>query len=125
MAAIIGPIVTYHQVAAADVFFRAADFRDAAYIVTHLFSGFAGAFEQIVAIGSAPGRNFWVAAGSYAVVEWVEFARRRGPRQGFLSEVPRWTRWALCSGAAASAVLAMLLFLARHTPGNPFVYAIF
>jgi D-alanyl-lipoteichoic acid acyltransferase DltB (MBOAT superfamily) len=117
----IGPVVTYHLVAIGDVFFRARSFADGFAIVARLYSGVTVEFGTVV---SAIQAGAWIGLGGYALVEVLEYIRRRQPELR-VAAAPRWIRWSAVSCALVVAVFFLAVLLARKSAVNPFVYAIF
>jgi len=123
VTSVLGPILTYHQVAAANVFFRAVNFRDGVYLITHLLSGSAGALGEILQFVKASGLHSLVALGGYTTVEIMEYGRRHRVSGRFVEVAPRWGRWSLYSGTIIG--LMILLWLILDQQGAEFIYAQF
>jgi hypothetical protein len=121
----IGPVVTFHLVAIAFVFFRADGVGAASKLFRHLFDGigrFSPEFQEVL---SRPGRALPVLAGAYALMEIADWFRRRYARGEFLLMMPRWGRWSVYSCTAVTVMFVVLLLLAGGQNRNPFLYAIF
>jgi len=117
----LGPVVVFHLVCIADVFFRTPSFVDGLRIVIRLYSGL---MVSIAGTVSAIHPVAWLGVGGYVVVEVLDFIRRRTP-ESYITTAPRWIRWSATSCAAVLTLFFLAVLLARQTTVNPFVYAIF
>jgi hypothetical protein len=124
VATIVGVIFTYHIVALSDTFFRAPSFTEAAGLLAGLASGLAHAGAALAAVTAPPNHYAWVAFPGYVLAEVADAVRRRhglSLPQG----APRWIQWSAGACIVLACVFVSLLFLARQTETNPFVYANF
>ncbi len=121
----IGPVVTFHLVAAGVVFFRSKTLTEAGLFFRYLFDGwepFSPAFRQII---SQPGRSLYLLAGAYVLMECADAVRRRYWPTPALGLLPRWGRWSVYSCAAISVLITIFLLVTSNQKSSPFLYAIF
>ena len=124
LATFVGVIFTYHIVALSDTFFRAPSFTEAALLLGGLASGLEHAGSALAAATAPPNHYAWVALPGYVLAEIADTIRRR--RGLSLPEgAPRWVQWSAGACIVLACVFVSLLFLARQTETNPFVYANF
>lgn len=121
---LVGMIVTYHIVSLSETFFRAASFADAARLLSGLASGVGDLGGALAAVMAPPNHHAWVALPAYVLTEVADAVRRR-QGMGLPAGVPRWVQWSAVACVAMACVFMSLLFLARQTGTNPFVYANF
>jgi alginate O-acetyltransferase complex protein AlgI len=112
----VGPVVTFHLVAVAFVFFRADGIAQVGAVFSHLLDGLGT---------SVPGRSLWVLAGAYVVMEFLDWGRRRLGGGEWVAGLPRWGRWSVYSCTGVVVVFVVLLLLAGGHGGNHFLYAVF
>jgi hypothetical protein len=116
---VIGPIVTYHLVAIADVLFRSASLAQAGAVIAGVVSGIGATLPEL----SAPPRQYvWIALPAYVLAEIGDYVRRHPPQ---FSEWPRAYRWAAYASCGVFAGFLAVAFLAGKMDKNPFLYAIF
>ena len=114
-------VVTFGLVCFAWVFFRANNVGDAFYIVTHMFTGLAGAYrvfnfywlEHATGVGW---HRLGTIAAAVAVMEVVQALQARGG-QPVLAHRPVWVRW-----PAYYAVILAIVFLGAFNRGQQFIY---
>ena len=121
---VLGVIVTYHVVCLSETFFRAPSFGDAARLLTGLAAGLDGVGVALAAVTAPPNHHAWIALPAYVLTEVADALRRRGG-MGLPTALPRWVQWSAVTCVAVAYVFMCLLFLARQTATNPFVYANF
>ncbi|HEY7203310.1 MAG TPA: MBOAT family O-acyltransferase [Methylomirabilota bacterium] len=123
-ATVVGMIVTYHIVSLSETFFRAPSFADAARLLGGLGAGLGDLGAALVAVTAPPNHHAWVALPAYVLTELADWARRKRGL-GLPADLPRWAQWSAVTCVAITCVFMSLLFLARQTGTNPFVYANF
>jgi len=121
----LGPLMTFHLVAIGIVFFRAATFSLATTMFAHLFDGWATPASGLADILNRPGHSLWFLAGAYALMECLDFLRRRFWGREWMLTMPRWGRWSVYSCVALTWSLVFFLMLTSGKRGSPFLYAIF
>jgi hypothetical protein len=121
----VGPVVTFHLVAIAFVFFRGDDVGSIFYFLSHLGKGIGTVSAHFSAFWDGWGRGVLVGLGGYAVLETADYIRRRDPRGEMSPLLPRWGRWSVYSCTLITVVLLVLLLLAGGQSRSPFLYAIF
>lgn len=116
--------VTFHLVCFAWIFFRAASLSDAAYVVTHLFSGVGdtlrhigakGVFRQAFQMGQK-GDQLAITLVSLGVMLYVSHLKSRKLAPETLFARPAWLRWSVYYAMALS-----LIFLGV-SGANRFIY---
>ena len=123
-ATIVGMIVTYHIVSLSETFFRAPSFADAARLLGGLGAGLHGFGEALAVVTAPPNHYAWIALPAFVLTETADAVRRRRG-MGLPAGLPRWARWSAVTCLAGAFVFMALLFLARKSATNPFVYANF
>jgi alginate O-acetyltransferase complex protein AlgI len=121
----LGPIVTFHLIAVAFVFFRADGLASVRSMFAHLFDGlgaFSPAFLEVV---EQPRRFFPVLIAALVVMECADALRRRFWMKSVLPHFPRWARWSVYSCTALAVLLTVSLLITHSQDSNPFLYAIF
>lgn len=118
---VVQMLVTFASICFAWIFFRAANLKDAWYVVTHLFSGLASelnlAFMQKFFSGfEIGGRIFVLAVLLIVLLEAVELRQRQGDIRTQLSRQPVWLRWSVYY------VIAVALLLLAVSGGQRFIY---
>ena len=121
----IAPLITFHLVAASFVIFRADNWRNSLYLLSHLGQGISAPSGEWLAFWQTNARVIRVGLGGYAVMEAADFVRRRIPQAEAITALPRWGRWALYSCTGVSFLLMLLLLLTAKAQPNPFIYAVF
>ena len=120
-AAIAGPVLTYHLVAIADVFFRVPTFSAGAQVLIGLGAGFGGLTEALSVATAPPNHHAWAALPFAALAILGDSARRRW--RGSAAEIrPRWLRWSACAVIAVSCVFMVLVMVAGRQEASPFLY---
>jgi alginate O-acetyltransferase complex protein AlgI len=126
----VGPVVTFHLVAIAFVFFRGASVNDIFYFLNHLFyqtglfsqTGASAAFSALVEENRT---SILTGLIGYALIEMADYVRRRYRDHNIVGTLPRWGRWSVYACTAATAAFAVLLMPGSEGNSNPFLYAIF
>jgi hypothetical protein len=121
---VLGMVVTYHVVCLSETFFRAPSFGDAARLLAGLGAGLDGAGAALAAVTAPPNHHAWIALPAYVLTEVADTIRRR-TGMSLPAGLPRWVQWSAVTCVAVACVFMSLLFLARQTGTNPFVYANF
>ena len=80
--------------------------------------------EALAAVTAPPNHHAWVALPAYVLTEIADAVRRRRG-MALPAGLPRWAQWSAVTCLAGAFVFMALLFLARKTATNPFVYANF
>jgi alginate O-acetyltransferase complex protein AlgI len=124
LATIVGVVVTYNIVAFSDTFFRAPSFAEAARLLAGFAAGLSDVGAALSAITAPPNHHAWVAFPGYVLAELADAVRRR-KGLSLPQGVPRWIQWSAYACLAVACILVSLLFVARRTDTNPFVYANF
>lgn len=114
VAAILGPIVTYHIVSAGNTFFRARNFEQGWLLISNLYRGLGHTAVDL--------RDLYFGLGGFVVVEIADYGRRHGWQSAALFS-PRWMKWLTYSGIAVLYVFAIALLYARNGVRSPFMYA--
>jgi D-alanyl-lipoteichoic acid acyltransferase DltB (MBOAT superfamily) len=120
-AAFLGPLLTYHLVAVADVFFRVPTFSAGAQVLGGLASGLGGVPGAIAAATAPPNHHAWVAFPFAVLAVMGDSARRRSLASAAEMEV-RWLRWSAYTVTTVLCVFVVLMMLAVRGEVNPFVY---
>jgi alginate O-acetyltransferase complex protein AlgI len=121
-----GPIVTFHLIAIAFVFFRADSVATVGTVFAHLFDGWRSFSPQFLSLLQQPGRSLHVLAAALIVAECADAVRRRfWSRPASLPALPRWGRWSIYSCTALTVLFAIGLLITSHVESSPFLYAIF
>jgi D-alanyl-lipoteichoic acid acyltransferase DltB (MBOAT superfamily) len=121
----VGPVVTFHLIAVAFVFFRADSVATAGAFFGHLFDGIGALSPEFLGIIGEPGNFFARLAAAYLIMEAADAVRRRYWSQPVAAAVPRWARWSLYSCATLTVLLMVCLLLTSNQESSPFLYAIF
>jgi alginate O-acetyltransferase complex protein AlgI len=124
LASVFGPVLTYHMVALGNTLFRSPSLAVAWQVLAGFGSGFSQASNAFSSIVAPPAHRAWIAFPAFALTEIADTIRRRNGLQ-LPETVPSWARWSTCVCIAACFVFLALLFLARNSETNPFVYAFF
>ncbi len=120
-----GPIMTFHLVAIGIVFWRADSVAMIGRMFSHLFDGWGPLSPEFRSIIDQPGHSFLFLSAAYALMECLDYARRRLWGREVLVAMPRWGRWSVYSCTALTLVFTVLLMLVAAQKSNPFLYAIF
>ncbi len=120
-----GPVVTFHLVVIAAVFFRAPSVADVANLFTHLFDGWGPLSPEFQDSIDQPGHSLLFLAATYALMECFDYVRRRFWGKDIILTMPRWQRWSVYSCTALVLMCTILLMLTSTQQGSPFLYAIF
>jgi alginate O-acetyltransferase complex protein AlgI len=121
----LGPVVTFHLIAVAFVFFRADSLATAGAFFKHLLDGAGALSPEFLGIIGEPGKFFSRLAGAYLIMEAADAIRRRYWLRPVSMPVPRWARWSFYSCAALTVLLTVCLLLTSNQESSPFLYAIF
>jgi alginate O-acetyltransferase complex protein AlgI len=121
---VVGMLATYHIVSLSETFFRAPSFADAAHLLDGLAAGFGDLGGAFAAVTAPPNHHAWVALPAYVLTEIADAVRRK-KGMSLPAGIPRWVQWSAVTCVAVACVFMSLLFLARQTGTNPFVYANF
>jgi D-alanyl-lipoteichoic acid acyltransferase DltB (MBOAT superfamily) len=125
-ATVLGCILTFHLVALAMVFFRAAHVADAVRLVSGLFAGFPSLQLLRTVVAATGGRTLALGLGGYAILELAERYRPDRWVAGIYAAGPRWGRWAVYSTAAVVLIVGIsLLIVNSGASRSPFIYEIF
>jgi alginate O-acetyltransferase complex protein AlgI len=120
----IGPVVTFHLVAIAFVFFRGTSVHDIVYFLKHLVSQTGVPSAAFSALVEEHRTSIVAGLVGYALIEIADYIRRQNSEHKFVSTVPRWGRWSVYACTVTTAVFVVFL-LAGEGNSNPFLYAIF
>lgn len=120
----VGPFGTYHLVAFASIFVRAASFDEG----IRLTGGLLGAPRDLVrTLGSMvqpPNHHAWIAFPCLVLAELAAVGTPRLFANAFAG-LSRPLRWSLYATAAVSAIFLFAMLLVRGAELRPFVYAMF
>jgi len=106
-------LVTFVLVDFAWIFFRAATFDDAIYIITHMFRGWDLSAGVTLGLGTYEMTLVLMALAILLVVDWLQ---SRMPLRANIAELPVWARWSLYYG------VVMCVLLLGKTGGGKFIY---
>jgi D-alanyl-lipoteichoic acid acyltransferase DltB (MBOAT superfamily) len=121
----IGPVVTFHLVAVAFVFFRAGNVATVKAFFTHLFAGLTPFSFEFQSILNHPAGSLYFLAAAYLLMECADAVRRRYWSKQMLLALPRWGRWSLYGCTALTVLFTVLLLITSDQKSNPFLYAVF
>jgi alginate O-acetyltransferase complex protein AlgI len=121
IAALTGPVLTYHLVAVANVFFRAPTFADGAQVLGGLGGGIGNLADAVSAAMAPPNQHAWVALPFAAIAVWGDSLRKRWLASG-PGLWPLWLRWSAYTATAIMSFFLVLMLLARGQETNPFLY---
>ena len=121
----IGPIVTFHLVAVAFVFFRAGNVPQALYVLAHIMTGIGSLSSEFLELVRISGRPILIGCLAYPFLELSDYLLRRYHNRQATAPIPRWGRWSVYSSTAACTIFVLLLLLASGTTQSPFLYALF
>jgi len=121
IAAFAGPVLTYHLVAVADVFFRAATFGAGVKVLAGLASGTAAIGEGIAAAAAPPNHHAWAALPFAALAVAGDSLRRRWNASPASIDA-RWLRWSAYAATTVACVFVVMMMLAVRRESTPFVY---
>lgn len=122
----VGPIVTFHLIAIAFVFFRADSIITVGHVFMHLFSGWESLspqFREILQL--QPGGSIYVLLLLIVVSEIADGIRRRYWTRPAATSVPRWAAWSAYGCTALAMLWVFCLVTTKNTLSSPFLYAIF
>jgi D-alanyl-lipoteichoic acid acyltransferase DltB (MBOAT superfamily) len=97
--------VTFSLVCFAYILFRANSLDDAAYIVTHLHTGWDKPLVHLRTFIGGQTAEFMLAIAGIVIVMAPEFAREPGQLYARFNAAPAWTRWAVCYAGVVSIIL--------------------
>ncbi len=112
----LAPLITFHLVAVAFVFFRAGDISTVISLFSHLLDGLSALQPQ---------RSLVFLALAWLLMECADWLRRRVWLKPALGSMPRWGRWSVYSCTAAGVLVTVFLILTSSQKSSPFLYAIF
>ncbi len=121
----LGPLVTFHLIAVAFVFFRADSIATVAAMFRQLLSGWGPLtpeFRQLITTGST---SLLVLAAAWLVMESGDVLRRRLWNRALPFAAPRWARWSAYGVASVAMFVLMCLLLTNVRENSPFLYEIF
>jgi alginate O-acetyltransferase complex protein AlgI len=121
----LGPIVTFHLIAVAFVFFRADGLASVRLLFAHLFDGLGSFSPAFLDVVEQPRRFFTVLIAALVVMECADALRRRFWMKSVQPPFPRWARWSVYSCSALAVLLTISLLVTHSQDSNPFLYAIF
>ena len=121
----MGPVVTFHLVAIGGVFFFADRMATVGRLFSHLFDGWSALSPEFHLIIDQPGHSLLFLAAAYALMECLDFARRRFWGKDVILTMPRWGRWSVYTCTGLAFAFTILLMLISSQKSNPFLYAIF
>ena len=121
IAAIAGPVFTYHLVAVANIFFLAPTFSAAAQVLAGLAGGWTGLGESVAAAIAPPNHHAWIALPFAAVAVLGDSLLRRSQAPG-LGSRPRSHRWSAYASTAVLCIFLVLVLLAGGQRTSPFLY---
>ncbi len=114
-----GPVITFHLVAIAFVFFRAASPATVWLFFARLFSGMEPLSPAF------PGQSLSLIAPAWLLMEGADLLRRRFWLKDILLSIPRWGRWSVYGCTALTVVFTVFLLITSSQKSSPFLYAIF
>jgi alginate O-acetyltransferase complex protein AlgI len=121
----LGPVITFHLVALAFVFFRAESVPDALNMLSHIRLRIGTPSADFLSLMANEGRAFLVGLGGYVVMEIADYLRRHGQQGRAIAAMPPWGRWVVYYGTTVAAVVLTLLLLGTPLKRIAFVYAMF
>jgi alginate O-acetyltransferase complex protein AlgI len=121
----VGPLVTFHLITIAFVFFRANSVAAVWAVFTHLFDGLGAFSEAFRDVLDHSVHSLFLLAGAWLMMECADALRRRFWLQPLLINMPRWGRWSVYSCTAVSVLFTVFLLLTSGQKSSPFLYAIF
>jgi alginate O-acetyltransferase complex protein AlgI len=122
----VGPVITFHLIAVAFVFFRAGSLATVAAFFAHLGDGLEPLSAAFIHVINAPPRQFFtVLAAALAAMEVADALRRRFWTEASGLAMPRWGRWSLVSCTTLAMLLTVSLLVTSNQETSPFLYAIF
>jgi alginate O-acetyltransferase complex protein AlgI len=102
------------------IFFRAATFEDAVYVIRHIPDGLVADLKWLLTSGrplaSLPRAEWGLAAAGLVAIQVVHLLQRRGSVREWLAKKPLWLRW------PAYAALVYGTILLAQTGGGQFIY---
>jgi len=121
IAAIAGPLFTYHLVAVANTFFLAPTFSAGAQVLAGLAAGLAGIVDSVAAATAPPNHHAWIGIPFAAVALFGDSLLRPWQSPGFGLR-PRWQRWSAYASTSVMCIFLVLMFLAGGQRATPFLY---
>jgi len=121
----LGPVVTFHLIAVAFVFFRADSLGDAFYMLRHIATGIGAQLSGFSKYIETDGRVILVGLACYAVAEIADYLRRHGRDGEAVSTMASFGRLAVYSCTTVAVMLMCLLLLGTQLNPTRFVYAMF
>jgi alginate O-acetyltransferase complex protein AlgI len=121
----VGPVVTFHLIALAFIFFRAGTVADACYMLGHLRMRIGTPSADFLSLLANQGRVILVGLGAYFVSEIADYLRRHGREGRAIATMPLWRRWIVYYCTTVAVVLMTLLLLGTPLKRVAFVYAMF
>jgi alginate O-acetyltransferase complex protein AlgI len=121
----LGPVVTFHLVALAFIFFRAGTLADAWYMLGNLQIRIGTPSAEFLSLLATQGRVIIIGFGAYFVSEIADYLRRHGHEGQAIATMPLWRRWIVYYCTTAAVVLMTLLLLGTPLKRLAFVYAMF
>jgi alginate O-acetyltransferase complex protein AlgI len=121
----VGPLVTFHLVAIAFVFFGGENLPSIFYFLAHLGQGLTSQSPDFHSLIAASGQLILCGFAGYVVMEFADLLRRKNATAEVLPQLSRYARWSVYSCTAVVACLVILLLLASGDKRSPFLYAVF
>jgi D-alanyl-lipoteichoic acid acyltransferase DltB (MBOAT superfamily) len=120
-----GPLVTFHLVAAAFVFFRAETLSDGLFVIRAIGSSFGMLSQEFAKLMADSGRTLVIGLSAFAAVELADYLRRNSHDGELVRSMPPLTRCLVYSCTTVAAVLMILCLLGTQVQPSTFVYAMF
>ncbi len=120
-----GPVLTYHLIALAAVFARAASFAQGVHLLSGLMrwpAALGGVLREMLAF---PNHYAWIGFPALVLAELLDSLRRTWFENRSLTQSPRPFRWSVYATAIITSAFLVLALLARRSDANPFFYAMF
>jgi alginate O-acetyltransferase complex protein AlgI len=108
---ILNVILVFSLTTFAWIFFRAKTFKDALYVITHLFHS-----NGLIGIGSLTINDFFLVTGSIAVMEFVQYYHAKNNIVLSITRQPVFIRWAVYS------TIAMAILFLGNFGSEKFIY---
>ena len=121
----VGPLITFHLVAIAFVFFRGENLATIFYFLGHLGQGLTDQSLDFKKLMITSGQLILCGLAGYVIMEIADVLRRRNVDGELVVRLPRYARWSVYSCTAVLACLVILLLLASGDKRSPFLYAVF
>jgi alginate O-acetyltransferase complex protein AlgI len=120
-----GPVVTFHLVAVALVFFRSAQVGDALHILPAMWILPAQWSPDFTTLIARYGRTILLGLFAYLLTEIGDFLRRHNQQGELVTGLPRWGRWSVYWCTVVTLLAAIMMLRGPGNAHNPFVYAVF